>query len=236
MNKPEALVRFFLSLWVLVSLILKAQEVNAAKCVKSKIGRWSCSPCGWGTRCAFCHWCLGYCYNQEKSHRSLERTNKTTYGEVEVPYRQPYIEMFEDLVELINNDEISHIDVVELFKVTYFALREDCILCSNNTEIAKLRDETKRIHQKLKYIMKSENITLDDLDLGTRFAGSSKLYEKFKKTARKSTKKALKTTKEIPANLTAKVDYGSSIAIAANITTTTTTTTTTTIGNPTLEL
>ena len=228
MKFSETLLGSFLSLWVLVFLLSKAQEVNAAKCAKSRIGRWSCSPCGRGTRCSFCQWCLGYCYPQGKSERSLQRTNQTAYGEVEVPYRQPYIEMFEDLVQLINNDEISLIDVVELFKVTYFALKEDCILCSNNTEIAKLRDETKRIHQKLKYIVKSENITLHDLDLETRLAGSSKVYEKFKKTARKSAKKALKTTEEIPVNLTAKVDYNSAIAIAANITTSTTTTTTTT--------
>ena len=168
---------------------------------------------------------LGYCYNHVKNKKSSQNETSVSYGEAEVPYKQPYIELFGDLKKLLIYDEISHIDVVELYKVIHFALREDCILCNNNKEIEELRNQTKIIYKKLRFIMKSENITLNDTDI---FGRTFSLSDKFMKAALKNTEKALKTTEKIPANLTAKVDYNSAIYISANITTTTTTTSTTT--------
>ena len=103
--------------------------------------------------------------------------------------------------------------------MTYFALREDCVLCSDNKEIEKLRDQTKRIHWKLKRIMKSQNITI--LDEYNPYKRTSLVLQKFKKIALKSTRKSLKTTDDIPANLTAKVDSISHIALPYIMTTTT---------------
>ena len=67
------------------------------------------------------------------------------------------------MIDLIENDEISDIDVVELYKVTYFALKEDCVLCNNDETIVTFRDEARDAHRRLKHIMKSENITVDDV-------------------------------------------------------------------------
>ena len=213
-------MKLFFSVCIIIFLFSKAQQVKAAKCFKSKIGWWRCSPCGQGTRCALCQWCLGYCYNQKTSKQSRQNESDLSpqYGNTTVPYKKPFIEMFGDLKQLIINDEISVIDVVELYKVTYFALREDCVLCSNNKEIEKLRDQTKRIHWKLKRIMKSENITI--LDDYNPYSRTSSVLHKFKKIALKSTRKSLKTTDDIPANLTAKVDSISPIALPYITTTT----------------
>ena len=222
----EALVRLFLSVWVLIFFISKTQDVNAAPCYKGVIGPWTCSPCGLGTRCAFCRWCLGYCYNQ----RSFQNDERATYGEAVVQFKQPYIDVFEDLKKLLTDDEISQIDVVGIYKVTHFALREDCILCTNIPEMEEFRDKTREIYQKLRHMMKSENITIDDIEIPSRT--SKRLSEKFRNAALKNTLKALEAAQKIPANVTAKVDYNSSIAISANITATISSTMTSTIISP----
>ena len=178
------------------------QDVKAAQCSKSAFGRWRCSPCGRGTRCSFCNWCLGYCYNKDPKQRSLQ--NETDeFGDTEVPYKLPFIQMFEDLVTLIEKDDISDIDVVELYKVTFYVLREDCMLCDNSKEIGELKKQVKLTHRKLKELLKSKGITVED---------------EFKKTALQKTRETLIITDKIPANLTAKVDSNSTIAIATTST------------------
>ena len=96
-------MKLFLSVFIIVFLFSKEQNVKAAKCFKSKFGRWSCSPCGQGTRCSLCQWCLGYCYNKKTRQQSRKNESDISpqYGNTTVPYKQPFIEMFEDLKQLI---------------------------------------------------------------------------------------------------------------------------------------
>ena len=220
MKMEVVLVRSFLTLWVLVFLILKAQETKAAECCKSTFARFSCSPCGRGTRCAFCNWCLGYCHNKKRiQQRTIQ--NGTEEEDVEVPYKQSFIEMFEDLKSLIIEDEISNIDVVEFYKVTYFILREDCMSCDYSKEMEELRDETISIHRSLKKLMKSETNTFEE---SNRMVRTSLVSREFKRIALQNTREVLITTDKIPKNLTAKVDSNSSVAVSFLNTTATITT------------
>ena len=126
MNLILVLLRSTWSLWILVFLFSKGQDVKAAQCFQSKMGWWRCSACGEGTRCIFCEWCLGYCYNKGNGNsnakgngrikRSVQNVTNVTYGDVLVPYKKPFIELFEDLETLIENEEISNVQVVELYK------------------------------------------------------------------------------------------------------------------------
>ena len=217
-------MRFFFILWVLGFLFLDRQDVEATQCYKSTFGWLRCSPCGSGTRCAFCNWCLGYCHNRDTSIQSrknaLDGQATTTTTDVEVPYRDSFIKMLKDVKDLIENDEISDIDVVELYKVTYFALKEDCELCNNDETIVKFRDRARNAHRHLKYIMKNEDITFNDVHNIFGRNLRKPLSEKFKKMALKKTRKVLETAGKISANLTAKVDASSPLALASfNLTT-----------------
>ena len=80
---------------ILVFMFSKGQDVMAAQCFQSKMGWWRCSACGRGTRCIFCEWCLGYCYKKGNSNGRRKRSvQNTTYGEVEVPYKKPFIDCY----------------------------------------------------------------------------------------------------------------------------------------------
>ena len=153
MNLLLALVlKCSLSLCVFVFLFSKGQDANAAQCHKPSFHRWRCSPCGRGTRCIFCQWCLCYCF--KGNHTTIKRStdvNETLpeYGNEETPYKKPLIEMFRDLETLIQKEEISNIEIVELYKVTSEALSKDCEICDDVPEIEELRKVTKSIHEKL---------------------------------------------------------------------------------------
>ena len=63
-----------------------------------------CHHCGKGTRCHFCSWLVVYC------KRDLPGDN-----EYEVPYKLPYIEMWEDVIEGINAGSYTSDDLEEIF-------------------------------------------------------------------------------------------------------------------------
>ena len=167
MKLSIATLRCFLSIFVIVFLLPKGQDVKAAQCQKSSMHRWRCAPCGRGTRCIFCQWCLCYCYNKRKHNRSKRSTNSNgtlpDYGNKTVQYKKPFIELFNDLEILVENDKISNIEIVELYKVTSEALSEDCEICNDIPEIEELRNVTRSIHERLEIIMISENITTPTL-------------------------------------------------------------------------
>ena len=60
------------------------------------------------------------------------------YGEVDVPYKVSFMEMLEDIKTMLENDEISDTDVVEIFKMTSDATKEDSKLCNNSLEIEEI--------------------------------------------------------------------------------------------------
>ncbi len=144
-------------------------------------------------------------------------TNETDFGDTEVPYKKPLIEMFEDLETLIENDSISNIEVVELYKSTSLALDEDCKRCDDVPEIEELRNLTKSIHEKLSDIMMSENLTSS---VSTRRKRSpsfvplmSEEGQKFKEVSLEKTHEALETADKIPKYVIGKVDVNSTILL-----------------------
>ena len=64
--------------------------------------------------------------------------------------------MFADLETLIINEQISNIEIVELYKATSEALSKDCEICNDVPQIEELRNVTRSIHEKLEFIMISE--------------------------------------------------------------------------------
>ena len=213
MNFSMAILRCLLCLWVLFFLFSQRQDVEAAQCHKSNFHRWRCAPCGRGTRCIFCHWCLCYCHHHRRSKRSITNVTKPPYGEEEVQYKIPLIDLFQELKTLIQNDEISNIEVVELYKATSEALSEDCILCNTTQEIEELRNQTKSIHKKLTQIMLSENITVPGSARKKRSPSFISLEsdEIFKDVALEKTIEATQTAQRIPETVMGKIDYNSTI-------------------------
>ena len=61
--------------------------------------------------------------------------------------------MFKNIEDAILADEISEQSVVELYKVTLLALKEDCEICADSKEVRKLRDFTISVHKKLKKLL-----------------------------------------------------------------------------------
>ena len=123
--------------------------VDGAQCQKSSIGRWTCSPCGKGSRCHYCTWCTGYCFNGH-SGRSI---GGVEYGSVEAPYKDPFLEMFNDIDALLKSDGISEVDVVDLYKKTSVITREDCIICNNSPELNSLSIYTDKAHVELEKLI-----------------------------------------------------------------------------------
>ena len=67
----------------------------------------------------------GFLYNNRpKSTRSKRELDNDF---VEVPYKQPFLEMFDDLSYLLNSNPpgTTDLDVVEIYKMTSLATREE---------------------------------------------------------------------------------------------------------------
>ena len=86
----------YLILFILLLFFIPEQDVEGAQCRKS-FGWLKCSPCGRGTRCLYCNWCTGFCNNRPKSKRRKRELENDLENElVEVPYKLPFLEMFDD--------------------------------------------------------------------------------------------------------------------------------------------
>ena len=127
--------------------------VDGAQCQKSSIGRWTCSPCGKGSRCHYCTWCTGYCYNGHGHGQARKNPEGIEYGSAEALYKLPYLEMFNDIVALLKGGGISDLDVVELYKITSVATREDCTICNNSPELNSLSSFTDKVHMELEKLI-----------------------------------------------------------------------------------
>ena len=151
----------------LLSLLLwTGPEAEAAQCAQSRIGWWRCSPCGEGTRCVFCNWCVGLCIKpkewtnqtEAKTRQIRNENSSTTYndGMIEVPYKNSFLEMFKDIENGILADDITELDVVELYRITSFVLEEDCSVCDHSPEIEELRNFTLTVHGILENLIGSD--------------------------------------------------------------------------------
>ena len=119
--------------------------VEGAPCKKSTFGRWTCSPCGRGSRCHSCNWCTGFCYNGQAGKNNVG----VQYGTVEIEYKIPFLDMFDDINVLLKGDAISELDVVAIYKGASVVTREDCTICNNSPELNNLSIFTDRVHEVL---------------------------------------------------------------------------------------
>ena len=184
----------YFSLFLFLLLLLPDQDVEGAQCKKS-FGWLKCSPCGRGSRCLYCNWCTGFCNNRPKSTRSKRELDNDF---VEVPYKQPFLEMFDDFSFLLNSNPpgTTDLDVVEIYKMTSLATREDCLLCNNSTEIDQLSKSTKSIYEEL------EPLIGDDT---------------FMTTAKTRTEETKSMIQNLPSSLIALVEASSSINVKKGI-------------------
>ena len=139
------MIRQLLQFYFLMSICTDTL-VDGAQCKKSSIGRWTCSPCGKGSRCHYCTWCTGYCFN---GHSGRSIGGGVEYGSVEAPYKDPFLEMFNDIDALLKSDGISEVDVVDLYRKTSVVTREDCTICNNSPELNSLSIYTDEVHVEL---------------------------------------------------------------------------------------
>ena len=103
-----------------------------------------CFYCGKGTRCHFCSWLVVYC-----------RRDKPGGTEYEIPYKVPYIEMWEDVIAGINAGNYKIEELQEIFDLQKKALNKDCKVCDDVLDLK----EIKRVSKKsLKVLKKSKNI------------------------------------------------------------------------------
>ena len=127
--------------------------VEGARCKKSLVGWWTCSPCGKGSRCHFCNWCTGYCYKDKGQGQTKRGTGGIEYGSDEALYKVPFFDMFNDIHTLLNAEEISDPTVVDLYKEASDVIREDCTICNNSTDLNNLSIFTHQVYLELKTLV-----------------------------------------------------------------------------------
>ena len=145
------------SMFLFLTLLLEFHQIEATKyACQEKFGI-GCSPCGEGTRCHYCEWCVGYCYNggtdlkdfKGRTRRSVSETGNITYGSQIMSYKVPYLEMFKDVEHGLMEDIFSETDIVEIFKITSVATAQDCAICNNSKEIAEISNFTGTVYVEL---------------------------------------------------------------------------------------
>ena len=130
---------------------------EGARCGKS-IGWWTCNPCGKGTKCYFCKWCLGYSYSSKGQNQTTRSTTGIEYGSVEALYKVPFLDMFNDINALLKVEEISDTAVVDLYKEASDAIKEDCTLSNNSADLNNLSNFTKQVYVDLKTLVNTRSL------------------------------------------------------------------------------
>ena len=118
-----------------------------SKCGNSFMGQ-RCSPCGRGTRCRFCTWCI-------VMHSSAAGRSATT-NMVSLPYKQPFLNMFEDIQTRIANDFYDNKEIIAIFGETSEALKEDYKNCGECSEVSSLSNYTSYALENLKDLEKQQ--------------------------------------------------------------------------------
>ena len=84
-----------------------------------------CSNCGINTRCIQCTWLVAFCKIRDDYIDDL----------VPIPYKKPYIEMFEDIRDGILSGDFSVEQITIFFEETSGELYRDCKDCENGKVI-----------------------------------------------------------------------------------------------------
>ena len=80
----------------------------------------------------FCSWLVAYCKDREVDNDLLE-----------IPYKQPYIEMYEDIRNGLNEGDFSVEQITVFFEETSDMLFRDCKECKSGEEIRKVAFATR---------------------------------------------------------------------------------------------
>ena len=116
--------------------------------------------------------------------------NYLEYGSVEASYKDPFLDLFNDLEALLSGDGISDLDVVALYKSISSVTREDCTICNENPELNALSIFAAKVNEELVHY------------IGTIL---------FKPQAMDKTTKTKTMVQNLPESLKIKVDPASSI-------------------------
>ena len=83
-----------------------------------------CNPCGRGTRCISCGWLVEFC--------GVYDSNNTDHATL--PFKLPYIEMFEDIKTGIIEGDFSPLAIPEFFETTSSILFRECKNCGSDED------------------------------------------------------------------------------------------------------
>ena len=142
--------------------------VDGARCRRSRLGWWPCSPCGRGTRCLYCTWCTGFCFNTRVHGRSAGPSMQ--YGTEEMPYKMPFMDMFKDIEVRVKGNDMTDLDLVELFKVVSVVTREDCTICNNSPGLDKVSNYTASVYKELEEMIGNihfKNVAMEKCSMTT---------------------------------------------------------------------
>ena len=140
-----------------------------------------CNPCGKGTRCHQCTWLVVYC--------KRDYPDELGENEFEIPYKLPYIEMWEEVIEGINAGNYTNDELGEIFKSNQKALAKDCKSCEY-LQLKKIKILAKKSAKKVR----KENSNV-----------------KAKNIALKNAEKILKYFQDLPLSLVGIVDEDASL-------------------------
>ena len=94
--------------------------------------KFRCDPCGSGTRCISCIWLVAFCHG----FKDDIKFNETVFT---VPFKQPYIEMYENLRDGIILGDFTDQEVESFLGATHSAIARDCLLCKDVSKLNKIR-------------------------------------------------------------------------------------------------
>ena len=198
------------SIFLFLTLVLNLYVIEATRYECHTSMGIGCSPCGEGTRCHYCEWCVGYCYNGGlhlddlkgrtgiRNRREASETGNVTYGSQIMSYKVPYLEMFKDVEHGLMEDVFTETDIVEIFKITSVATAQDCAICNNSKEIAEISSFTETVYVELEE------------------AAATGSWESFKEIALNRTSDTNEKLEELPDTLEILVSPTSPIVMTLN--------------------
>ena len=104
--------------------------------------KFRCDPCGSGTRCISCIWLVAFCHGFKDDIK-----NDTFFT---FPFKQPYIEMYENLRDGIILGDFTDQEVESFLGATHSAIARDCLFCKDVPILNRIRKHVQSGVKKLK--------------------------------------------------------------------------------------
>ena len=102
--------------WLGGGMTLKKEDESLTK--------FRCDPCGSGTRCISCMWLVAFCHG----FKDEIKLNDTLFN---VPFKEPYIDMYENLRDGIILGDFTDQDIESFLGATHSAISRDCRICED---------------------------------------------------------------------------------------------------------